>query len=133
MERTRRAGLHKEKDRPMSSLPVHPAAVPDFPEGLSEERDELSPLVTVFQVNIHLFLSNAYYLRSKMVVPFLEFDFLWEKFVNTLVNTNCTFTGKCSFHKKEFTKSCEEIGKVNKLSLPFDRKIIHKRIFSCPN
>ena len=52
----------------MSSLPVHPAAVPDFPEGLSEERDELSPLVTVFQVNIHLFLSNAYYLRSKMVV-----------------------------------------------------------------
>ena len=30
----------------MSSLPV----VPDFPDGLSEERDELSPLVTFDQV-----------------------------------------------------------------------------------
>ena len=76
---------------------------------------------------------EKYYLRSKMIVPFLEFDFLWEKFVYTLVNTNCTFTGKCSFHKKEFTKSFEEIEKVNKLFLPFDRKLIHKRIFSCPN
>ena len=37
--------------------------------------------------------SGKYYLRSKMIVPFLEFDFLWEKFVNTLVSTNCTFTG----------------------------------------
>lgn len=36
----------------MSSLPVHPAAVPDFPEGLNEERDELSPLVTVVQDSI---------------------------------------------------------------------------------
>ena len=74
-----------------------------------------------------------YYLCSKMIVLFLEFDFFWEKFVYTLVNTNCTFTGKCSFHKKEFTKSFEEIGKINKLFLPFDRKLIHKRIFSCPN
>ena len=66
-------------------------------------------------------------------VPCLEFNFFWEKFVYTLVNTNCTFTGKCSFHKKEFTKSFEEIEKVNKLFLPFDKKLIHKRIFSFPN
>ena len=25
-----------------------------------------------------------YYLRSKMIVPFLEFDIFWEKFVYTL-------------------------------------------------
>ena len=74
-----------------------------------------------------------YYLRSKMIVHFLEFEIFWEKFVNTLVDTNCTFTGKCSFHKKEFMKSCEEIGKVNKLFLPFDRKLIYNRIFSCSN
>ena len=69
-----------------------------------------------------------------MIIPFLEFDIFWEKFVYyTLVDKNCTCTGNCYFNKKEFIKSFEEIGKVNKLFLPLDRKLIHKRIFCCPN
>ena len=68
-----------------------------------------------------------------MIVPFLEFGIFREKLVYTLVDKNCTFTGKCYFHKKEFIISFEEIGKLNKLFLPFDGKLIHKRIFSSPN
>ena len=44
--------------------------------------------------------SRSFAPKKKPVVLFLEFDFFWEKFLYTLVNTNCTFTGKCSFHKK---------------------------------
>ena len=36
-------------------------------------------------------------------------------------------------NKKGFIKSLQEIGKVNNLFLPFDRKLIHKRIFCCQN
>ena len=64
-----------------------------------------------------------------MIVPFLEFDFLWEKFIYTLVNTNCTFTGKCSFHKKEFTKSIEEIGKVTNFFSPLTENPFTKEYF----
>ena len=56
-------------------------------------------------------IDNLYYLRSKMIVLFLEFDFFWEKFLYTLVNTNCTFTGKCSFHKKNSPKVLKKLEK----------------------
>ena len=39
-------------------------------------------------------------IREERVVPFLELDIFWEKFDYNLVDTNYTFTGKCSFHKK---------------------------------
>ena len=35
--------------------------------------------------------------------------------------------------RKELIKSLEEIGKVYKPFLPCDRKLIHRRILSCPN
>ena len=67
-----------------------------------------------------------------MIVPFLEFDIFWEKFVYTLVKHIALSQENVPFTKKIDQKSVE-IGKVNKLFLPFDRKLIHKRIFSCPN
>ena len=54
----------------MSSLPV----VPDFPDGLSEERDELSPLVTFDQVrtdkSIYTMILPAAKLRGHKLVYF---------------------------------------------------------------
>ena len=45
-----------------------------------------------------------YYLRSKMIVPFLEFDIFWEKFVYFLVTKIALSQENVPFTKKNAPK-----------------------------
>ena len=47
---------------------------------------------------------EKYYLRSKMIVPFLEFDIFWEKFVNTLAAQIALLQENDPFTKKNDQK-----------------------------
>ena len=49
-------------------------------------------------------MSKIYYLRSKMIVPFLEFDIFWEKFVNTLAAQIALLQENDPFTKKNDQK-----------------------------
>ena len=58
---------------------------------------------------------NYYYLRSKMVIPFLEFEIFWESLFTFLLIQIALWHKLDSSCKKDFTKIMQNDWKVNKL------------------